>query len=212
MTNPRMFMSKESSQVIGIRTYQKLNNQVYLRRHKYVLGPTQIHFSPALYARGKMESIRSKGSKRTHNTFMPKNINCITVVWRALRKQQLKKGQSGGYFFTAVTSDKTATNGLAQLVFNTLLSGVQKIPIRRSFRYKFILPLSPFTPALLVPAQISIETFKVRALTIFLPAFSDGTDKTSKTEKFLYKYPYLSFALGPSVYSIILISTKGSAK
>ena len=76
-TNPRVFISRESSQVIGIRTYQKLNNQVYLRRHKYALGPTQTYFSPSRKAWGKMSSTRSK---RTHNTFMPKNINCITSI------------------------------------------------------------------------------------------------------------------------------------
>ena len=156
ITNPRMFMSRESSQVIGIRTYQKLNNQVYLRRHKHVLGPTQIHFSPALYARGKMGSIRSKGSKRTHNTIMPKNINCITIINTLEGTEKTKTEKRTVWWIFLHRCDKTATNGLAQLAFNTLFRGVQKIPIRRSFRYKFILLLSPFTPALLVPAQISI--------------------------------------------------------
>ena len=40
-------------------------NRVYVRGHKYVLGPTQTHFSPSL--------------RRAQNIFMPKNINSITI-------------------------------------------------------------------------------------------------------------------------------------
>ena len=49
------------------------NNRVYVLGHKYVLGPTQTHFSPRLAARDKM-SLR-----RAQNIFMPKNINSITI-------------------------------------------------------------------------------------------------------------------------------------
>ena len=103
---------------------------------------------------------------------MPKKLAVLLLLtlWRALRKQKLKKGQSGGYFFMH-RRDKTTTNSLAQLVFNTLFRGVQKIPIRRSFRYKFILLLSPFTPALLVLAQISTETFKSELYLFFSRLF-----------------------------------------
>ncbi len=50
---------------------KKYNNRVDVRGHKYVFGPT--HFSPSA-ARVKM-SLR--GAK---NIFMPKNINCITII------------------------------------------------------------------------------------------------------------------------------------
>ena len=49
------------------------NNKVYVRGHKYVLGPTRTHFSPSLAARAKM-SLR-----RAQNIFIPKNINSITI-------------------------------------------------------------------------------------------------------------------------------------
>ena len=41
------------------------NNRVYVRGHKYVLGPTQTHFKMSL--------------RRAKNIFMPKNINSITI-------------------------------------------------------------------------------------------------------------------------------------
>ena len=53
--------------------YECYNNRVCVRGHKYVLGPTQTHFSPRLVARAKM-SLR-----RAQNIFMPKNINSITI-------------------------------------------------------------------------------------------------------------------------------------
>ncbi len=49
------------------------NNRVDVRGHKYVFGPTQTHFSPSA-ARAKMSLRRAK------NIFMPKNINCITII------------------------------------------------------------------------------------------------------------------------------------
>ncbi len=49
------------------------NNRVDVRGHKYVFGPTQTHFSPSA-ARVKMSLRRAK------NIFMPKNINCITII------------------------------------------------------------------------------------------------------------------------------------
>ena len=49
------------------------NNRVDVRGHKYVFGPTQTHFSPS-GARVKMSLRRAK------NIFMPKNINCITII------------------------------------------------------------------------------------------------------------------------------------
>ena len=50
---------------------RKYNNRVYVRGHKYVLGPTQTR--PSRWARAKM-SLR-----RAQNIFMPKNINSITI-------------------------------------------------------------------------------------------------------------------------------------
>ncbi len=49
------------------------NNRVDVCGHKYVFGPTQTHFSPSA-ARVKMSLRRAK------NIFMPKNINCITII------------------------------------------------------------------------------------------------------------------------------------
>ena len=40
---------------------QVINNRVYVRGHKYVLGLTQTHFRPSRYARVKVSS--DKGSK-----------------------------------------------------------------------------------------------------------------------------------------------------
>ena len=42
--------------------------------HKYVLGPSQTHFSPRLAARAKMSL------SRAHNMFMPANINSIVIL------------------------------------------------------------------------------------------------------------------------------------
>ncbi len=53
--------------------YHEYNNRVDVRGHKYVFGPTQTHFSPSA-ARAKMSLRRAK------NIFMPKNINCITII------------------------------------------------------------------------------------------------------------------------------------
>ena len=52
---------------------QEYNNRVYVRGHKYVLGPTQTHFSPSRWARAKMSP------RRAQNIFMPKNINSSTI-------------------------------------------------------------------------------------------------------------------------------------
>ena len=49
------------------------NDRVYVRGHKYVLGPSQTHFSPRLAARAKMSLSRAQ------NIFMPANINSITI-------------------------------------------------------------------------------------------------------------------------------------
>ena len=43
--------------VLGLVQY---NNRVYVRGHKYVLGPTQTHFSPSLAARAKMSLRREE--------------------------------------------------------------------------------------------------------------------------------------------------------
>ena len=40
----------------------KYNNRVYVRGHKYVLGPTQTHFSPSRWARAK-QSEQSEQSR-----------------------------------------------------------------------------------------------------------------------------------------------------
>ena len=51
-----------------MRTKQ-YNNRVYVRGHKYVLGPTQAHF----------KMIFKMSLRRAQNIFMPKNINSITI-------------------------------------------------------------------------------------------------------------------------------------
>ena len=50
------------------------SNRVYVLGHKYVLGPSQTHFSPRLAARAKMSLSRAQ------NIFMPKNINSIVIL------------------------------------------------------------------------------------------------------------------------------------
>ena len=45
--------------------FVQYNNTVYVRGHKYVLGPTQTHFKKSL--------------RRAQNIFMLKNINSITI-------------------------------------------------------------------------------------------------------------------------------------
>ena len=50
------------------------SNRVYVLGHKYVLGPSQTHFSPRLAARDKMSLSRAQ------NIFMPANINSITII------------------------------------------------------------------------------------------------------------------------------------
>ena len=49
------------------------SNRVYVLGHKYVLGPSQAHFSPRLAARAKMSLSRAQ------NIFMPANINSIVI-------------------------------------------------------------------------------------------------------------------------------------
>ena len=49
------------------------SNRVYVLGHKYVLGPSQTHFSPCLAARAKMSLSRAQ------NIFMPANINSIVI-------------------------------------------------------------------------------------------------------------------------------------
>ena len=49
------------------------SNRVYVLGHKYVLGPSQTHFSPRLAARAKMSLSRAQ------NIFMPANINSIVI-------------------------------------------------------------------------------------------------------------------------------------
>jgi len=48
------------------------NNEVYVRGHKYVLSPTQTHFSPRCWAKMRL--------RRTQNILMPKKINSITII------------------------------------------------------------------------------------------------------------------------------------
>ena len=50
------------------------SNRVYVLGHKYVLGPSQAHFSPRLAARAKMSLSRAQ------NIFMPANINSIVIL------------------------------------------------------------------------------------------------------------------------------------
>ena len=52
------------------------SNRVYVLGHKYVLGPSQTHFSPRLAARAKMSLSRAQ------NIFMPANINSIVILAR----------------------------------------------------------------------------------------------------------------------------------
>ena len=50
------------------------SNRVYVLGYKYVLGPSQAHFSSRLAARAKMSL------SRVQNIFMPANINCIVII------------------------------------------------------------------------------------------------------------------------------------
>ena len=50
------------------------SNRVYVLGHKYVLGPSQTHFSPRLAARAKMSLSRAQ------NIFMPANIYSIVIL------------------------------------------------------------------------------------------------------------------------------------
>ena len=50
------------------------SNRVYVLGHKYVLGPSQAHFSPRLAVWAKMSLSRAQ------NIFMPKNINSIVIL------------------------------------------------------------------------------------------------------------------------------------
>ena len=50
------------------------SNRVYVLRPKYVLGPSQTHFSPRLAARSK------RSPRRAQNIFMPANINSIVIL------------------------------------------------------------------------------------------------------------------------------------
>ena len=52
------------------------SNRVYVLGHKFVLGPSQTHFSPRLAARAKMSLSRAQ------NIFMPANINSIVILTR----------------------------------------------------------------------------------------------------------------------------------
>ena len=56
------------------------SNRVYVLGHKYVLGPSQTHFSPRLAARAKMSLSRAQ------NIFMPANINSIVILYHDLQK------------------------------------------------------------------------------------------------------------------------------
>ena len=49
------------------------SNRVYVLGHKYVLGPSQTHFSTRLAARAKMSLSRAQ------NIFMPAKINSIVI-------------------------------------------------------------------------------------------------------------------------------------
>ena len=54
------------------------SNRVYVLGYKYVLGPSQTHFSPRLAARAKMSLSRAQ------NIFTPANINSIVILLRLL--------------------------------------------------------------------------------------------------------------------------------
>ena len=64
------------------------SNRVYVLGHKYVLGPSQAHFSPRLAARAKMSLSRAQ------NIFMPANINSIVILLFKFRRH-LCKGSMG---------------------------------------------------------------------------------------------------------------------
>ena len=61
--------------VFVLNALQSYNNSniVDVLRRKYVLGPTQAHFSPSV-ARAKMSLSRAQ------NIFTPKNINYIVIL------------------------------------------------------------------------------------------------------------------------------------
>ena len=64
------------------------SNRVYVLGHKYVLGPSQAHFSPRLAARAKMSLSRAQ------NIFMPANINSIVIKINMGQFSVLSKKQS----------------------------------------------------------------------------------------------------------------------
>ena len=63
-------------------------NRVYVRGHKYVLGPTQTYFKMSL--------------RRAQNIFMPKNINSITlnITLEGIEKIKTEKNDNKTLFYS----------------------------------------------------------------------------------------------------------------
>ena len=53
---------------------ERNSNRVYVLGHKYVLSPSQPHFSPRVVARAKMSL------SWTQNIFIPVNINSLVIM------------------------------------------------------------------------------------------------------------------------------------
>ena len=100
---------KKLRRLLQRKRHIKYNNRVYVRGHKYVLGPTQIHFSPRLAARAKM-SLR-----RAQNIFMPKNINSITInitlegTEKIKTKKKWQQNSLKNIFFTSAVRKRQQT-------------------------------------------------------------------------------------------------------
>ena len=62
---PKLEIYCDDHSSLSSTTAVQYNNRVYVRGHKYVLGPSQTHFKMSL--------------SRAQNIFMPKNINSITI-------------------------------------------------------------------------------------------------------------------------------------
>ena len=109
-TNSIQWLSQSDYSIcISILEEFYYNNRVYVRGHKYVLGPSQTHFSPRLAARAKMSVSQAQ------NIFMPKNINSITIIItlegieKIKTEKKMTTKQSEEYFFHQ-RCEKTSTN------------------------------------------------------------------------------------------------------
>ena len=81
------------------------NNRVYVRGHKYVLGPTLTHFKMSL--------------RRAQNIFMPKNINSITIIITSEGIEKIKtekKMTTKPVSYTHLRAHETRSNLVCRLL------------------------------------------------------------------------------------------------